>query len=83
MRKNNVTNRVVFPGIAAWLRENNVTVSGLASMMGYAANHQAGVYEAMCGRNNPSLKTIEKILAATGMTFEEAFARKEEPDAHT
>ena len=81
--KGDATKNVVFPGIAAWLARNNVTVNGLAIRMGYKQGACAPVYYDLNGTHEPTLGMINKILAVTGMTFEEAFARKEEPDAHT
>ena len=72
--------RMVFPNLARLIRDGHVSVRRLAmdSKMTYS-----NMYKLLIGVHEPRLHTIENILAATGMTFEEAFARKEEPDAHT
>ena len=77
MRKNtakgSAVNSVVYPGIAAWLDRNNVTVCGLAKRMGCDYRMQACVYKALAGKTMPNLRMVLKLLDATGMTFEEAF----------
>lgn len=72
--------RIVFPNLARLIRDGHVSVRRLAmdSKMTYSNMHKL-----LIGVHEPRLHTVENILAATGMTFEEAFARKEEPDAHT
>ena len=73
--KGDAITRVVYPGLAAWLARNNTTVHALALSMGYQQNAAAAVYNCICGKVEPSMRMIRKILAATGMTFEEAFGR--------
>lgn len=79
--KGAATRKVVFPGIAAWLARNNMTINGLARRMGYEQGACAPVYYTLCGVHDPTLHMVKKILAATGMTFEEAFGGVE--DAQT
>lgn len=75
--KGSAVNSVVYPGVAAWLDRNNVTVCGLAKRMGYDYRMQAGVYKALAGKAMPNLRMVLKLLDATGMTFEEAFGGAE------
>lgn len=79
--KGEATKSVVFPGIAAWLARNNMTVHALALIMGYQPSAAAAVYHCLYGNVEPSMRTIRKILAATGMTFEEAFGGVEDAEA--
>ena len=61
---------MVFPGIANWLRKNRVTVNGLADKTGLYISQLS---QTLHGRSNPTKRTIDAILIATGMTYEEAF----------
>lgn len=71
---------MVFPNLAKLIRDGHVSMRRLATE---SKMSPANMYQLLIGVHEPRLRTIEKILAATGMTFEEAFARKDEPDAHT
>lgn len=73
--------RVVYPGIAAWLARKKMTVGDLARLMGYEKGMTAPLYYNLYGQHEPNLHTIRKILAATGMTFEEAFGGDENAEA--
>ena len=72
--------RMVFPNLAKLILDGHVSMRRLAMESKITP---ANMSKLLIGMHEPRLTTIEKILAATGMTFEEAFARKEEPDAHT
>lgn len=72
--------RMVFPNLAKLFLDGHVSLRRLAME---SKMSPACMSKLLIGMHEPRLTTIEKILAATGMTFEEAFARKEEPDAHT
>lgn len=71
---------MVFPNLAKLIRDGHVSVRRLALESKISP---ATMSKLLIGMHEPKLSTIKNILAATGMTFEEAFARKEEPDAHT
>ena len=62
--------KFVFPNIANWLIDNNVSVVRFCEMI-YAGTNTFGNW--MHGKTEPSLTSIKSILRVTGMTFEEAF----------
>lgn len=59
-----------FPNIDRWIRENGGTVTELARR---ADVPFSTVRQVLMGENDPGLYTINALLRATGMTFEEAF----------
>ena len=65
-----------YPHIMRWIMRNECTQSELAKRCGI---HVVQLNSYMTGRRTPSKDSIDKILRATGMTYEEAFGdpRKE------
>ena len=59
-----------YPNIGKWLIENKMTQCGLANKSGIASAYLSNI---LLGKINPGKKIIDKILLATGMTYEEAF----------
>lgn len=70
----------IYPNIKAWAIRNRHPYSHIARLCGYS--NTTVVWNALTGRSNPTKKVIDKILDATGMTYEEAFAT-EGNDAQT
>jgi len=64
----------IYPNIAKWMRAKSVPASKLAREAGLRGQ---SFYEILKGTHAPSKATIDRILAATGLTYEEAFAREE------
>lgn len=65
----------IYPAIANYLRENNLSCAGFAKSAGVGA---VTITETLKGAHSPSKKTIDAILRITGLTYEEAFREKDE-----
>lgn len=63
----------IYPNLRALLSENRYGYSDFAKLC--VASEQA-IFNALTGKVNPRKSTIDKILDATGMTYEEAFRRE-------
>lgn len=64
----------IFSGILNWLRERRVSIKEMSKglgCMGYAT-----LQLKLSGKHAFTLAEIKKILAYTGMTFEEAFGKE-------
>lgn len=68
--------RWIYPGLEAWLDKNCVTLQMFGDMCGVNA---VQVHKWLVGKTSITKASIDKILRATGMTYEEAFGdpRKE------
>lgn len=64
----------IYPVIAKWLFENRVSYFAFSLLCGTA---QMRMYNALTGRVSPTKDTIDRILDATGLTYEEAFRKQE------
>ena len=64
-----------FPNIAHWMNANKMSAFKLAMITGFSAP-TISLY--LTGQRDPKLTFILDILRVTGMTFEEAFRKKEE-----
>lgn len=62
--------RKVYPNIALWLIEHDCSYARLAKLTGSTTNT---IYNIMHGNRVPSKQLIDSILAATGLTYEQAF----------
>lgn len=60
----------IYPNLAMWQRDNHVSIKTLAEHLG-ASSQQTVRW--LRGEYFPTKKIIDKILALTGMTYEEAF----------
>lgn len=71
---------VIYPGIVKWLIKNRVTLAELnRKAFGNDSQHMSVILH---GKIDPRKSTIDKILAATGMTYEEAFGTAEDVKGH-
>lgn len=70
---------IVYPNIIDFINENDISLLEFPEKCGVSYN---GMMSFLLGKNNGSKKTIDKILEATGMKYEEAFA-KERTKEHT
>ena len=61
----------IYPNIVKLLHENSMSLTKLAKRCNLS---YVGLQYFLSGRNGGSKKTVDKILKATGMTYEEAFA---------
>lgn len=66
-------NRCVYPGIGQWLYEHRCTYTKLANLAGVP---MATVSRWMNGVHKPNKDAIDKILKATGLTYEQAFGEE-------
>lgn len=66
----------IYPGIDTWLRSHNTSLLDFSHSIKLSYAH---IYRIMAEEVSPTKRTIDKILRATGMTYEEAFGdpRKE------
>lgn len=64
----------VFPAIEKWMRDNRMNQEDLGRKIGYT--HQA-ISKIMSGKMPPSFDFVIAFLRLSGMTFEEAFRRRE------
>lgn len=60
----------VYPAIGKWFSEHGASLHGFAKEYGVCLTT---INNVLTGKTDPSKKTIDKILTATGMTYEEAF----------
>lgn len=66
----------IYPGIDAWLRSRHISLMALSKTTGIS---YCNIYRIVNGEISHTKRNIDKILRATGMTYEEAFGdpRKE------
>lgn len=78
-RKN--SGKCVYPVLANWIAENCGNQIVFADLIGV---HITTVSKFLLGKSSINMKTIDKILKATGMTYEECFKKENAPkDAGT
>ena len=67
----------VYPNLRRWMNDNKVGKRELLRRcgLGCAPNNVARMERYLCGRIDPPKRTIDKILMATGLSYEEAFWR--------
>lgn len=63
----------MYPAIRLAFRRKGIGVPGISKSTGINVNT---LYRAVRLDGNPSKKTIDSILAATGLTYEEAFGKE-------
>ena len=74
MKRSKKYSGMIYPNIADWLHEHNMSVYKFAHKLG-AEPSVAGKW--MYGKTNPGKVYIDAILTLTGMTYEVAFSEKE------
>ena len=70
---------VVFPNLRKWLNENKVSRAEMLRRMGRQP-HSAGIKTMtgwLSGEHDPSKLQIDRMLAITGLTYEQFFARED------
>lgn len=65
--------KIIYPGLRRYMMDNRFTFSRFAVHCGVGYPQ---LYNALTGRADPFKATIDKILAGTGMTYEEAFGKE-------
>ena len=73
VRKRYAPRRCAWPVIGLWMDKSRTSTGLLSLMVGCGYPH---MYDVLNGRVRPNKDDIDGILAATGLTYEEAF-RKE------
>lgn len=68
-------NEIKYKGIEKWLNEKELSTRRFSEISGI---NYVSLYYILTGRNEPKKKSIDRILEATGLTYEEAFAESEE-----
>ena len=69
--------KCIYPGIKKWLLDNRITASELNKKCGLCEKPTL-MYNRIMGVTEFKISEIQKILAYTGMTFEEAFGGGEQ-----
>ena len=71
--------RCVYPNLRQWLNENKVTVNEFVRRMGLAqtASTSNRIGDYFRGRMYPPKSAIDKMIAVTGLSYEEMFYRED------
>lgn len=72
-RSRSTCEKCIYPNISSWLYENRYSYNRFSKLICYTCT---SVYKALIGKIDPSKCLIDKILDATGMTYEVAFEQK-------
>lgn len=77
--KRHTAEDVPFPILRKWLNDNKVTRSDFARMMGMKPRNTTcdRISDWISGAHDPSKRVIDRMLAVTGLTYEEFFARED------
>ena len=67
--------KCIYPRIRAFMREKGISVHRFSQIMGV---NGPTLYNALSGMTYPKKNLIDKILEATGMSYEKAFSMEEE-----
>ena len=69
----------IYPNWRKWMNQNSCSVRMLVEVMGMDASstNYNNVYGWMRGRCYPTKKNIDRILEATGLTYEQLFYQEE------
>ena len=76
-RRNKTVNKIVYPNIANWLKNNECSISEFAIRVGM---ERSTLDRKLYGRSKFNSDEIKRILDATGMKFEECLKMKESED---
>ena len=63
---------IIYPALKEWVKEHEFSNADLAKKTGTSQQH---INAFLRGNFNPRKSTIDKILALTGMTYEQAFRK--------
>lgn len=67
----------IYPNLRGWMNDNRVSVPELAERVTGDRDSGASVRRWIAGSANPNKKNIDKLLAVTGLTYEEMFAEEQ------
>lgn len=65
--------RFAYPILRGYILENHLSVKGFAEKCGVSPHT---MHDMLFGRATPTKTTIDKVLEATGMTYEDAFSEE-------
>ena len=65
---------VIYPALDRWMKDNRLSIAAFARIVGIPAQT---LRSNLVGEHTIVKTTIDKILAATGLTYEEAFREEE------
>lgn len=70
----------IYPELRKWLIENNMSINALTRKIygSVEPNNRQTISRLLKGSNLPTKRTVDKVLKATGLTYEQAFYREEE-----
>lgn len=73
--RNSLGNSVVYPNLLEWSIENKCTRHDFLKRMGLPAerNNEAKLYRILTGKQMPDKSYIDKMLKATGLSYEAMF----------
>ena len=66
--------KIIYKNLRKYIEQKEISLSKFAELCRISC---PTLYRILCDGSMPTKKTIDKILAATCMTYEEAFAREE------
>ena len=75
-----ISKNCIYPGLVNWMRGKGFSAFELNKKAGICKNIQA-FYNRLYGRTGWEMDEIKKILAFTGLTFDEAFATETQGDS--
>ena len=76
-RRNKAVNKIVYPNIANWLKDNECSISEFVIRVGIK---RSTLDHKLHGRNKFNSDEIKRILDVTGMKFDECLKMKESED---
>ena len=77
LKKRRNMNSGIFPNLENWMRENKVSNKDLASVVEVTPGCMSHLRR---GETDIMKRYIDRILAVTGMTYEECFAKEKAPE---
>lgn len=69
-RRRRAYDSCIYPNIKEWMYQNRYSYYAFSKILDCSP---ASVYNVLMGKSSPNKKLIDKILDATGMSYEEAF----------
>ena len=68
---------IVYPGLLAWMNDNKVSKRALMGSMGMQPGGFAHIKNYLNGNKRLTMPLINKLIAVTGLTYEQLFLAKE------
>lgn len=66
---------IIYPTLRKWMNDKKISISELVRRLGYecCARTRCSIARVLSGVGNPRKELIDKLIAVTGMTYEELF----------